>query len=191
MPAKHRTGGIVTCTLLLIVTLLLAVMAGLLYEMKNRPAWLSYRELTWRDMQTVKVQMPMKGKSVGEAVEQARSKALDGLRTLLRKKATKQIAIAYAWESLDEATKLTTVKALKEALDGTSLDALEEIGQYTDWVGGTVFVLYGIDNAEIDAMLQRIYEDVNKKILEAMTFDDEEIEETNTTKEPSDENQTL
>jgi len=159
--------------------------------MKNRPAWLSYRELTWRDMQTVKVQMPMKGKSVGEAVEQARSKALDGLRTLLRKKATKQIAIAYAWESLDEATKLTTVKALKEALDGTSLDALEEIGQYTDWVGGTVFVLYGIDNAEIDAMVQRIYEDVNKKILEAMTFDDEEIEETNTTKEPSDENQTL
>ena len=40
-------------------------------------------------------------------------------------------------------------------------------------------------------MLQRIYEDVNKKILETMKFDDEEIEETNTTKEPSDENQTL
>jgi|GEM_PF-5516146 len=189
----NRKGGVFACVLILFLTLGLALLAGLLYEVRQRPAWLGLRADIPQDMHLVKIEVPLDISRPEAAERNATEKAKRILLLSVAKKAREQIETAYGWDTLDEATRLLTAGALKEALHAETADSVSLIGHYPDWPDGTWFALYGMDNADIDATLQRIYERVNKKVLASMHFGEDEIpEETSgdTRKESEDENTT-
>ncbi len=174
---SKRKGGIVTCLLLFIATLGLGILLTLAYDLWNRPAWLAFNTEHISKMELAKIEIAAGPADMQKAQSEAAAKAKAIWRQRLRKTAMEQFDVAYGWASLDGTTRKRLSEALDKALHAETLDAIKTVDRYADWIGERVFVLYGMESAEIDSVLQRIYESVNKAMLAAMGFGGEhEIE---------------
>lgn len=187
-----RKGGVFSCLLLFIATLGLGVLLVLAYHLWSRPPWMNDKEAAVSEVQIVKVAVDGAPSDLNRAEAAATKKAKEIWSRRIRKKAMEQFDVAYGWASLDTATKQTLTDALDDAMEHEKLETIKTVDRYADWVGGRVFVLYGMENAEIDAALQRIYEHVNTAMLQAMHLSEAvEIDDTNLSKEQDDENKTI
>ena len=171
--ACERKGGVFSCLLLFVATLGLGILLALAYDLWNRPAWLALKAQRLSNMQIVKIDIPANPARLQKAQADARAEAETIWRDRLRKTAMEQFDVAYGWASLDDTTRQQLGDALESALRAETLDAIRTVDRYADWIGEHVFMLFGMENAEFDTILQRIYEKVNKSMLAATGLDDE------------------
>ena len=185
-----RRAKILGIVITVFITLAFALMAGLLYQSANRPAWSGWPASAVKEASLLKIDVPIDG-TPADIDRRALAAARETLRRTLRRRAFAQIAMAYDWDHLDEATRSTVGKALDDALSRVTFDTLHVAARYTDIVQRRMSVLYTLDAADGDALLQPIYETVNQAVLKTLSFDDEELPESNTTvKDIHDENAT-
>ncbi len=175
-----RRAKVLGIVITVFITLAFALMAGLLYESANRPAWCGWPASTVKEASLLKIDVPIDG-TPADIDRRALGAARQTLRKTLRRQAFAQIAMAYDWDHLDETTRSTVEKALDGAIARITFGTLHVAARYTDIVQRRMSVLYTLDAADGDALLQPVYETVNHAVLKTLSFDDDELPESNTT----------
>lgn len=105
--------------------------------------------------------------SNGEA-QQLRSAAAERIGAYAKKKASEQIAAAYALD-INDAEQMAPVNAFLDEQIVSLPDALiREQDIYTSELSMKRYGLFSIERAELDAWLQGVYAAYNKQMLEAM-----------------------
>jgi len=137
-----------------------------LYGLDDEPKWVGEDKHYLQSSYALTIQVPLELFNIQKSKQHLKDNAKIEFTKELYDRALKQIKISYDWNNLDTHTKQMTLDVLNTQFQDISLDIMKEQSTYEDKLDFTIYGLYSIEKADIDVLLQGIYESVNTKILE-------------------------
>ncbi len=139
-----------------------------LYGLDNAPKWIEEEKHYLDHSYALTIVAPLQLFNIQESKKELKDNARIEFTKELYDMALKQIKISYDWKNLDKETKEITLDVLNSQFLNIKLDFFKEQSIYEDKLDFTIYGLYTMEKADIDVILQGIYEKVNQKVLESL-----------------------
>ena len=138
-----------------------------LYGLDNAPKWIEEEKHYLDKSYALTIQAPLKLFDIQKSKSELKNNARIEFTKELYDMALKQIKVSYDWKNLDNETKEITLDVLNKQFLNLKMDFFKEQSIYEDTFDFTIYGLYTMEKADIDVLLQGIYEQVNNKVLES------------------------
>jgi len=139
-----------------------------LYGLDNAPKWIEEDKHYLEKSYALTIQAPLQLFNIQKSKKELKDNARIEFTKQIYDMALKQIKVSYDWSNLDNETKDITLKVLNSQFLSMKIDFFTEQSTYEDKLDFTIYGLYTMEKADIDVLLQGVYEKVNQKVLESL-----------------------
>ncbi len=136
-----------------------------LYGLDNKPKWVNEERHYLESSYAMTIEVPLELFNIQKSRKTLAENAIVIFKKEFYDRALHQVKKSYGWNNLEENLKNKTIKILNELFEKISLTLLKEESIYEDKLNFTLYGLYSIESAEIDILLQEVYEVINKKMM--------------------------